>query len=39
MKIGIIREGKNPPDSRVTLTPKQVAIINKRSDIQIVMQP
>ncbi len=24
MKIGIIREGKTPPDSRVVLTPKQV---------------
>ena len=39
MKIGIIKEGKTPPDSRVTLTPKQVAAINKRSDVQIVMQP
>ena len=39
MKIGIIREGKTPPDSRVTLTPKQVAEINQRSDVQVVMQP
>ncbi len=39
MKIGIIREGKTPPDSRVTLTPKQVAMINQRSDVKIVMQP
>ena len=39
MKIAIIREGKTPPDSRVTLTPKQVAEINQRSDVQIVMQP
>ena len=39
MKIGIIKEGKTPPDSRVPITPKQVAAINQRSDVQIVVHP
>lgn len=38
MKIGIIREGKTPPDSRVPMTPQQVAAINKRTDVQIVVE-
>ena len=38
MKIGIIREGKNPPDSRVTLTPSQCKeLIDKGIDL--VVQP
>lgn len=38
MKLGIIREGKTPPDSRVPLTPLQCAsLINKGIDI--VVQP
>ncbi|MEE9374109.1 MAG: NAD(P)-dependent oxidoreductase [Saprospiraceae bacterium] len=38
MKIGIIREEKDPPDSRVTLTPNQCkALIDK--GINIVVQP
>ena len=39
MKIGIIREGKNPLDSRVPLTPSQCALIEKKYDIEIVVQP
>lgn len=38
MKIGIIREGKTPPDSRVPLTPQQcITLINQGVDI--VVQP
>lgn len=39
MQIGIIREGKTPPDSRVPLTPKQCAQIIKKHPVQIVVQP
>jgi len=35
MKIGIIREGKVPPDSRVPLTPTQCATINQSKNIEI----
>ncbi|MCB0662354.1 MAG: alanine dehydrogenase [Saprospiraceae bacterium] len=38
MKIGIIREGKNPPDSRVPLTPEQCAFIRQQG-IDLVVQP
>ena len=38
MKIGIIREEKNPPDSRVPLTPTQVAELRKNG-WDIVVQP
>ncbi|MEL6924137.1 MAG: NAD(P)-dependent oxidoreductase [Bacteroidota bacterium] len=39
MKIGIIREGKVPPDSRVPLTPEQCKHIVKQHPVQIVVQP
>lgn len=39
MKIGIIREGKNPPDSRVPLTPAQCAHLIKEKNLDIVVQP
>lgn len=39
MKIGIIREGKNPPDSRVPLTPKQCAYISEIYPIDFVIEP
>ena len=39
MKIGIIREGKTPPDTRVPLTPKQCAKIVRQHDVEIVIQP
>lgn len=39
MKIGIIREGKVPPDSRVPLTPAQCAFLNQSGEVEIVVQP
>lgn len=40
MKIGILKEGKTPPDKRVPFTPKQCAEIkNKYPQIDIVVQP
>jgi alanine dehydrogenase len=40
MKIGIIREGKVPPDSRVPLTPAQCAKISKtHPDVELKVQP
>jgi saccharopine dehydrogenase (NAD+, L-lysine-forming) len=39
LKFGLIREGKNPPDSRVALTPAQCKFINKtQTDMQVVVQ-
>ena len=38
MKLGIIKEGKIPPDSRVPLTPQQCAYIKKNYPIDIVIQ-
>ena len=35
MKIGIIREGKTPPDSRVPIIPKQAAHIRDNFDVDI----
>ena len=37
MKIGIIREGKNPPDSRVPLVPEQCAALIKKG-VNLVVQ-
>ena len=37
MKIGIIREGKNPPDSRVPLIPQQCAALLKKG-LNLVVQ-
>ncbi|MFT5763447.1 MAG: saccharopine dehydrogenase (NAD+, L-lysine-forming) [Saprospiraceae bacterium] len=39
MKIGIIREGKTPPDSRVPLTPAQCAYLIKEKNVDITVQP
>lgn len=39
MKIGIIREGKVPPDSRVLFTPQQCVALQEKYDIQFVVQP
>ena len=41
IKIGLIREGKTPPDTRVALTPEQCAdVLKLHSDkIKIVVQP
>ncbi|MFK8044434.1 MAG: NAD(P)-dependent oxidoreductase [Crocinitomicaceae bacterium] len=39
MKLGIIREGKVPPDKRVPLTPKQCAIIKEQyPNVEVVVQ-
>lgn len=39
-KIGIIKEGKNPPDKRVVLTPKQCKkALETNSDLSIFVQP
>jgi hypothetical protein len=38
--IGIIREGKNPPDKRVSLTPTHCSqLLKKYTNLQIVVQP
>jgi alanine dehydrogenase len=39
MKIGIIKEGKVPPDSRVAMTPKQCNDILQAFPVKIVVQP
>ena len=40
MKIGILREGKTPPDKRVVLSPKQcVQFTQQYPDIDLVVQP
>ena len=40
MRIGIIREGKTPPDQRVPLTPAQCAAVLERFPyIELVVQP
>jgi len=39
MKIGLIREGKTPPDTRVVLTPNQCKNILQKGKIDIVVQP
>jgi len=38
MKIGIIREGKVPPDSRVPLTPQQCAYLMNKYPIEVMVQ-
>jgi saccharopine dehydrogenase (NAD+, L-lysine-forming) len=40
MKIGLIREGKNPPDKRVPLTPEQCQFLKEKyTDLDIIVQP
>ena len=39
MKIGIIREGKVPPDSRVPLNPQQCDYLRSEFGIDLVVQP
>lgn len=38
LKIGLIREGKFPPDNRVALTPEQCKWLQQHKDIKIVVQ-
>ncbi len=39
MKIGIIKEGKVPPDSRVPLTPEQCLYLTDKFDLDITVEP
>jgi len=39
MKIGIIREGKTPPDSRVPLTPEHCVYVENHYPVNLVVQP
>lgn len=39
MKIGIIREGKTPPDSRVLFTPAQCKALQQQYDVEFLVQP
>ena len=40
MKVGIIREGKTPPDKRVPLTPEQCVEVQQKFDnVNVVVQP
>lgn len=39
MKIGIIREGKVPPDSRVLFTPEQCVALQDKYKVEILVQP
>lgn len=39
MVLGIIREGKTPPDKRVPLTPKQCIEIQNNFDCKVIVQP
>lgn len=39
MKIGIIKEGKIPADSRVPLTPAQISSLNEREELSFVIAP
>ncbi|MEM1328401.1 MAG: NAD(P)-dependent oxidoreductase [Bacteroidota bacterium] len=39
MKIGVIREGKNPPDARVPLVPQQCRYIAKHFPVDVVVEP
>lgn len=40
MKVGILREGKTPPDKRVPLTPQQcVEVMQKFPEVEVVVQP
>ena len=39
MTIGIIREGKNPPDKRVPFSPEQAALLHHKYGIKVLVQP
>ncbi|MBL4704340.1 MAG: alanine dehydrogenase [Flavobacteriales bacterium] len=38
MKIGIIREGKVPPDKRVPLSPEQCKLVNDHIGVEVIIQ-
>jgi saccharopine dehydrogenase (NAD+, L-lysine forming) len=39
LKIGLLREGKVPPDARVPLTPRQCAEVKAQFGVEVVVQP
>ena len=40
VKLGVIREGKVPPDKRVPLSPKQCRIVEiKFPNVKVIVQP
>ncbi len=39
LKIGLLREGKVPPDARVPLTPAQCAVVKTQFGVEVVAQP
>jgi saccharopine dehydrogenase (NAD+, L-lysine forming) len=39
IRIGIIREQKNPPDSRTAITPEQAVTLQQKFDCKIIVQP
>ncbi|MEM8585457.1 MAG: NAD(P)-dependent oxidoreductase [Bacteroidota bacterium] len=39
LKIGLIREGKNPPDARVAIAPKLAADLHNRPEIDMLVAP
>ena len=39
MKIGLIKEGKIPPDNRVALTPQQCAFVERLFPAKIIVEP
>ena len=39
LRLALIREGKTPPDARVTLTPQQAARLDARPEFDVVVQP
>ncbi|MCS6929257.1 MAG: NAD(P)-dependent oxidoreductase [Saprospiraceae bacterium] len=39
IKIGIIREGKIPPDARTPLTPQQCQEVSERFSLEVIVQP
>ncbi len=39
MKIGILREGKTPPDKRVPLTPEQCVEVQQKFEVEVIVQP
>lgn len=39
LHIGLIKEGKNPPDNRVALSPQQCITVQEKFDVKIIVEP
>src|SRR5690606_14831706 len=39
LHIGLINEGKNPPDNRVALSPQQCITVQEKFDVKIIVEP